>query len=194
MNKSTLLFVVLLLSACASFDRTNILPGQRVAGLGFSFSVPTDKAWFAVEYGTSHRIKLSQLNQDDRFTILVSLNKGPRHGMYSSPETHLKTVRYYEKIEPVPVGLNILNHREWIDSRYGRLCVRQSSFAEDWRGRNKPGPAMIDSVILSCPHQGFDNVLISIELSRRYEKHAQEVDITSYADALFSSLEFTDSD
>jgi len=191
MIRSVLLFLFLLLSACASFDKTNIQPGQRVPGLGFSFIVPGQKAWFAVEYGTSHRIKLSQLNNQDSYSILVSLNRGPRQGMYQSAEIHLRVLQRNKRRKIKSTGFFQHQHEEWIDSRYGELCVRYSSSGEDWRGRNSEGPAMVDSIGLSCAHPETDNVLINIEISRRSEPDAATIDLVTYADQLFSSVEYT---
>ena len=191
MMRSVLLFLFLLLSACASFDKTNIQPGQRVPGLGFSFIVPGQKAWFAVEYGTSHRIKLSQLNNQDSYSILVSLNRGPRQGMYQNAETHLRAIQFSKRSKFKSTGFVQHQHEEWIDSRYGKLCVRYTSSGEDWRGRNSEGPAMVDSIGLSCAHPETDNVLINIEISRRSEPDAATIDLVAYADQLFSSVEYT---
>lgn len=190
MIKSMLLFLILLLSACATFDKTNIQPGERVKGLGFSFTVPTEKSWFAVEYGTSHRIKLSQLNDDDRYSILISLNRGPRFGMYPRAEDHLSAAVNSYRMEPIPTGLTKLFHKEWLDLRYGELCVRQTSLSEDWRGRNNKGPAIVETIELTCEHQELENVLISIELSRRYEKDSAAIELATYADEIFSSIEY----
>lgn len=190
MTRSILLLLLLMLSACASFDRTNILPGQRVAGLGFSFTVPTQNSWFAVEYGTSNRIKLSQLNKQDHYSIVISLNRGPAQGMYRNAEAHLSTLQRHKQAKTKKDGYIQLAHKEWIDSRYGKLCVRYTSSAEDWTGRNNKGPAMVDSIALTCEHPEISNVLISVEISRRYEVDADISDLTAYADALFSSLEY----
>lgn len=191
MAKSTLLLLMLLLSSCASFDKTNIPPGHRVIGLGFSFTVPTQKSWFAVEYGTSHRIKLSQLNNQDSYSILVSINKGPYQGMYQSPEAHLQAIRYHKKRKFSQAGLIYHKQKAWADSQYGKLCVRYTSSSEDWRGRNNAGPAIVDLVGLTCPHPELHNVLISIDLSRRADRNAAKVDLSVYADELFSSVEYT---
>jgi len=180
----------LLLSSCASFDKTNISPGQRVDGLGFSFEAPTEHAWFAAEYGTSNRIKLIQLNDDDRYTILVSLNRGPRRGMYQTAEAHLQVFQRHKQIEVQPPGYFLLDHQEWIDQQYGHLCIRYSAKGKDWRGRSKQGPALIDTIGLTCEHGTLPNVLISVELSRRFEAEGPTIDIRPYADALFSSLEY----
>jgi hypothetical protein len=188
MIRSLILF--LLLTSCASFDRTNILPGQRVIGLGFSFTVPTQKSWFAVEYGSSHRIKLSQLNQHDSYSILVSLNRGPRAGMYQSAEAHLQAFQQHKNFKLQSAGLIRLQHEGRVDARYGELCVWSSTQDEDWRGRNNVGPALVDSIALSCLHPEIPNVLISINISRRYELDGAAENIAAYADELFSSLEY----
>lgn len=186
--------IMLLLSSCATFDKTNILPGQAVKGYGFSFAVPTEKPWFAVVYGTSHRIKLRQLNDLDSYSILVSLNRGPRTGMYQSAEDHLAALKHHLFLDQGAKGLIQHRHTEAVDSRYGELCIRHTSFNEDWRGRNNAGPAMVETITLTCPHPGLDNVLISTEFSRRYETHANKVDVESLADQLFASFEFTAED
>lgn len=183
---------MLLLSACASFDKTNIPPGQRVEGLGFSFEVPTKRSWFAAEYGTSNRIKLIQLNDEDSYIILVSLNRGPGRGMYPTAEEHLRVFQRHKQIEVQPPGYFLLDHHEWIDEQYGHLCIRYTAKAKDWRGRSKKGAALIDTVGLTCEHSTLPNVLISVELSRRFESYSQEVDIKPFADALFSSIEYHD--
>ena len=193
MIKNVLLFLVLLMSGCTHFDRTNILPGQRVPVPGFSFSVPTQKAWSAIEYGTSNKIHLFQLNYLDSYTILVSLNRGPRFGMYKNPETHLRVLKSHRKNASKPAGLVWLSHDEWLEPKYGELCVRYTYKAEDWHGRNNKGPAMIDLIGMSCKYPEYQNVLISMEFSRRYELDAETVDITPYADELFASFEY-DSD
>jgi len=194
MSKSTCLLLILLLSSCATFDKTNIPPGYRVIGLGFSFTVPTQKSWFAVEYGTSHRIKLSQLNNQDSYSILVSINRGPSQGMYQTPEAHLQAIRHHKHRKFRQAGLIHHNQNEWADSQYGKLCVRYTSSSEDWRGRNNAGPATVDLVGLSCPHPELHNVLISIDLSRRSDTDAAKVDLTAYADELFSSVEYISAD
>jgi len=190
MIRAVSLFSILLLCACVSFDKTNIQPGQRVVGLGFSFTVPTQKSWFAVEYGTSHRIKLSQLNDQDSYSILVSLNRGPRKGMYQSAEAHLKAVQRHKRGKIRSAGLIRLHHHEWVDARYGKLCVRYVSSDEDWRGRNSKGPAMVDTVGLICEHPEIENVLLSIEISKRFEVNATASGLDSYADVLFSSVAY----
>jgi hypothetical protein len=194
MIKVLLLFFVLLMSSCASFDRTNILPGQRVPGPGFSFMVPTEKFWSAVEYGTSNKIHLFQLNDLDSYSILVSLNRGPRFGMYKNAETHLRVLKSHRNNEFKPAGIFWLSHDEWLEPKYGDLCVRYTYKAEDWHGRNNKGPAMVDLIGMSCKFPEFPNVLISIEFSRRYELNAKTVDITAFADELFSSFEYQSND
>ena len=194
MTRSALLVLILLLSSCASFDKTNILPGQRVPGLDFSFSVPTDKAWFSVIYGTSHRIKLSQLNQEDSYAIKVTLNRGPRGGMYQNAEAHLEALQTYKQYEPPVAGFRRQQSETNIDTQYGELCVRYSSSGIDWRGRYNMGPALVDSISLSCAHPGLKNVLITFEIARRYETDAEVVDLSGYADELFSSVEYDNID
>jgi hypothetical protein len=192
--KSLVVTLIFLLTSCASFDKTDIKPGQRVQGFGFSFEVPTETSWFAVVYGTSHRIKLSQLNHDDFYSILISMNHGPHRGMYKSGKDHLRAFKRHINMEPIPKGLVQRSHKEEVDARYGDLCVRQTSLSEDWRGRIMPGPTMVEKVRLTCPHPGFDNVLLSTELSRRYETDAAEINLSTVADQLFSSFEFDDID
>ncbi len=190
MIKSLLLCVAVLITGCASFDRTHILPGQRVPVPGFSFTVPTERAWTAVEFGTSNKIHLFQLNDLDSYSILVSLNRGPRSGMYQNAESHLLALKYHKQFEDSPAGVFVLSHDEWLEPRYGDLCVRYSYKAEDWHGRNKKGPAMVDLIGLTCEYPEQPNVLIRVEFSRRYEQHAEAVDITPYADEVFASFEY----
>ena len=192
--KRLLAVLCLLLSSCVSFDKTNIQPGQQVQGFGFSFEVPENGTWFAVVYGTSHRIKLSQLNHNDSYSILISMNHGPRSGMFKSAQEHLIAYKQHQNLETIPKGLIRHQRNEEIDSRYGELCIRHSSYSEDWRGRIMPGPTMVRAITLTCPHPGFDNVLLSAELSRRYETYAPEVDLEKLADQLFSSFEFDELD
>jgi len=190
MTKSTLALLILLLSGCATFDKTNIQPGHRVIGPGYSFTVPTQKSWFAVEYGTSNRIKLSQLNNQDSYSILITINRGPYQGMYQSAEAHLKIIQQHKQKEFRKAGLSINKHQEWVEPQYGKLCVRYTSSGEDWRGRNNLGPAIVDLVGLSCAHPALHNVLISINLTRRSDENVEKVDLTTYADELFSSIEY----
>lgn len=190
MIKSLSIFLVLLMSSCASFDRTNILPGQRVPGPGFSFTVPTERVWSAVEYGTSNKIHLFQLNDSDSYSILVSLNRGPRFGMYNSAEAHLRVLKKHQNIELKSAGLFLHSHNEWLEPKYGDLCVRYAYKAEDWKGRNKKGSAMVDLIGMTCEFPEITNVLISIEFSRRSEPNADFVDITPFADELFASFEY----
>jgi hypothetical protein len=183
---------ILLLSACTTFDKTNIPPGQKVEGLGFSFEAPTENNWFAAEYGTSNRIKLVQLNDEDSYTILVSINRGPGRGMYPSAETHLRVFQRHKQLELQPPGYFLLDHDEWIDEQYGHLCIRYSASAKDWRGRNKKGAALVDMQGLTCEHGSIKNVLISVELSHRYEESGEIKRIDAIAHQLFQSLDFFD--
>jgi hypothetical protein len=194
MLKHVFLAAGLFISACATFDKTNILPGQRVPGPGFSFTVPTDNTWFTVEYGTGNRIKLSQLNNNDSYSILVSINRGPYWGMYRSAEAHLKDVQSHHHRTAKPAGYIEHKYEAWVDARYGKLCVRSAYSAEDWRGRNNEGAALIEAINLSCPHPELPNVLISTQLSRRYEKNGESLDLRLHADALFASFEFQEID
>lgn len=184
------ILLCLLVTACASFDKTNIKPEQRVYGPGVSFTVPTEKSWFAVEYGTSHRIKLSQLNDDERYSILMTINRGPISGMYPTVEAHLHALKLHKALEYIPPGFYRTHHEEWIDPNYGNLCVRHQSSGKDWRGRNKKGYALIDTIGLNCAHPVMQNVLVSIEISRRYERHSPPAELIRYADELFSSLDY----
>ena len=190
MTRSLLLCLTLLLCSCASFDKTNIRPGQRVEGLGFSFAVPTQKAWFAVQYGSGHRIKLSQLNDEDSYSISISLNRGPAKGMYQSAEAHLRAIQRHRAVWPKSFGFSRLRRDEWPDPQYGALCIRYSAYDEDWRGRSRKGPAMVELIGLSCEHPEIDNVLISIDITRRHEVEAPGIDLAAFADALFSSVEY----
>ena len=191
MYKAILLFYLsVMVAACASFDRTNILPGQEVQGLGFSFEVPTDNNWTTVEYGTTNKMHLFQLNDRDNYSIIVSLNQGPHFGMYKSAEAHLRAFKRTKDLEPSIEGLAIRSHQEWVEPAYGKLCVRYFSKEEDWRGRNQEGPALVDLIGLSCHHPKFDNVIITTEIIRRYEVDAPIIDLSIYADALFSSFEY----
>lgn len=180
----------IMMASCATFDRTNILPGQKVPGLGFSFEVPTQNNWTAVEYGSGNKIHLFQLNNEDSYSIIVTLNRGPYFGMYKSAESHLRAIKQAKNLEPNPAGFTLHSHQEWAEPIYGDLCVRYTSKAEDWRGRNKAGPALIDLVGLSCNHPEIPNVIINAEISRRYEVDAAQVDLALYADDLFSSFEY----
>ncbi|MFT7185422.1 MAG: hypothetical protein ACI84K_000802 [Pseudohongiellaceae bacterium] len=190
MTKSTHLLLTLLLASCASFNKTDIPPGQPVIGLGFSFTVPTQKSWFAVEYGTSHRIKLSQLNHKDSYSILVSITRGPYQGMYQNAEAHLQSIQYHQQKKRKKPGFVEYMHQEWIDSKYGDLCIRYTFSGENWKGRNSDGPAIVDEIGLSCPHPYLHNALIRIELLRRSETDADKVDLAAYAETLFSSFEY----
>jgi hypothetical protein len=190
MYRLFILYAICCLSACSTFDKTNIPPGQTVEGLGFSFEAPTENNWFAAEYGTSNRIKLVQLNDDDSYTILVSINRGPGRGMYPTAQAHLRVFQRHKELELQPPGYFLLDHEEWIDEQYGHLCIRYSASAKDWRGRNKKGAALVDMQGLTCEHGSIKNVLISVELSHRYEEGMTKSDLTSFAGDLFSSLRF----
>ena len=184
------LVLLVLLSACASkFDRTNIQPGQRVDGPAISIVVPTNKTWFAVDYGTGSRIRLSQLNFDDSYIITAGVNRGPRRGMFKDAKAHLEALLNEKRSEVVPEGVILHDHREWAAPDYGSLCVAYSSNREDWRGRNNAGPALVDTVGLICPHSHLNNVLVSVEIQRRYEVDGPRVDIASLAKQLFTSVE-----
>lgn len=191
MNFLRLLVCITLLSACATpFDRTNIQPGQRVFGPGVSVEVPTTKPWFAVDYGTSNHIRLSQINFDDSYSLRVAVNRGPSTGMFSSAKQHLVAfVRRRDNTSAVP-GLVVHHQDAWVEPRFGEICVAYLSHSEDWRGRNNLGPALVDTIGLICPHPGFGNVFVNTELSRRYDIDAPRIDITPYAQKVFDSLEY----
>jgi hypothetical protein len=110
--------------------------------------------------------------------------------MYASAEMHLAAVQNHIKRKGQPVGFKLHSHGERIDSRYGPLCVRYESLGEDWRGRNTEGPAMVEIIGLTCAHTEIKNVLVSVELSRRYEVDAAEVNLSALAESVFSSLEY----
>ncbi len=190
MCRKILILASCLLVSCASFDRTNILPGQRVPGPGYSFVVPTEHAWSAVEYGTSNKIHLFQLNDQDNYSIVVALNRGPRSGMYDTAEAHLRAFRLSQYLGLKSSGLHLLHHAEWLEPMYGKVCVAYSYGAEDWQGRAKRGPALKDVFGLACEFPSVSNVLINIELSRRYEPSAEIVDLQTIAHALFSSFKY----
>ena len=179
-----------LLSACASFDRTNIRPGDRVPGPALSFEAPTKQSWFTSEYGSGHRMRLVQLNDLDSYTIEVALNRGPARGMYASAEAHMSALRRHRRFQPRAYGYDEMSRNDAVDERYGKLCVRSTSHAKDWRGRNRAGPALVDKVALSCPHPKLDNVLVSVEITHRYEEDMVVEALAPTADDLFGSLEF----
>lgn len=181
----------LFLTGCASFDKTNILPGQRVEGLGFSFSVPTERSWFASEYGTGNRIKLMQLNDDTSYSIVVTINRGPFRGMFKSAEAHLAALQRHIRQERKPKGYIEYMHEETTDPRYGKLCVRYRASGEDWRGRNRKGPALVETIGLTCAHPELDNILVNFELASRAEVGQQPDNLAQEADRLFSSIEYT---
>jgi hypothetical protein len=188
--KSTFYFCLVFVAACATkFDRTNIQPGQRVDGPALSLVVPTNKPWFAVDYGTGSRIRLSQLNFDDSYIITAGVNRGPRQGMFKDSKQHLSTLLKNKRDEIIPDGVVLHDHQEWEAPEYGDLCVAYSSHKEDWRGRNNEGPALVDSVGLICPHRHLANVLVSVVIERRYEVDGPRVDMATLAKQLFASLE-----
>lgn len=187
---STFCLLLILLSGCASkFDRTNIQPGQRVEGPAISLVVPTEKPWFAVDYGTGSRIRLSQLNFDDSYIIAAGVNRGPWQGMFKDSSAHLNALLKSKRDEVIPDGVVLHEHQEWEAPEYGNLCVAYSSHREDWRGRNTAGPALVDSVGLICPHRHIANVLVSVEIKRRFEVDGPRVDIASLAQQLFASID-----
>ena len=182
-------FLSFLVNACASkFDRTNIQPGDRVEGPAVSVVMPTNKPWFAVDYGTGNRIRLTQLNYDDSYTITAGINRGPRRGMFKSSEAHLAALMKSKRDKKVPEGVLVHDHKEWVAPSYGALCVAASSSQEDWRGRNSAGPALVESVALTCPHRHLKNVLVTVEIVRRYEVDGPRVDMAALAQILFSTI------
>lgn len=187
----SLIIFVIFLSGCATpFDRTNIQPGQRVFGPGVSVIVPTEKPWFAVDYGTSNHIRLSQINFDDSYSLRVAVNRGPLTGMFKSGQAHLAAFIHGRDSEKVTPG-RVVHHRDaWVEPRYGAVCIAYLEHSEDWRGRNNLGPALVDTIGLTCPHVGFGNVFVNAELSRRYDIDAPRIDISTYAQQVFDSLEY----
>lgn len=187
---SFLAWIALLLASCATpFDRTNILPGQRVQGPAVSIEVPTEKSWFAVDYGTKNHIRLSQLNFEDSYSIHVTVNRGRRAGMFRSAEAHLQAYIAARASNAPERGVIEQSHREWIASDYGPICIGYSSLTEDWRGRSKAGPALVDLIGLTCPHRHLPNILVDVEISRRYELDSPRLDLSEPAEQLFKSIE-----
>lgn len=185
----SLALITLLLVSCATpFDRTNIKPGQRVLGPAVSIEVPTEKSWFAVDYGTKNHIRLSQLNYDDSYTIHVTVNKGRPTGMFRTAESHLRAFISARTSKQPERGVIEQSHREWVARDYGPICIGYSSLTEDWRGRSQPGPALVDLIGLTCPHRHLPNILVDVEISRRYELDAPRLDLSGPAKQLFSSI------
>ncbi len=183
---------VFALCSCAhQFDKTNIQGGQRVPAQGFSFNVPEHGNWFAVQYGNSHRIHISQLNNDDAFKIIVEVTYGPVTGMYRNTLELQNAVKRTHRFN-LEKGFQERLFNIEDAPNYGDLCVRWVSSGENWLGRNSAGPALIESVGLTCAHQTLNNVLVKIELTRRHERDADAVDITKMADELFRSVEYSD--
>jgi len=179
------------LSHCAStFDKTHLLPGQRIPAQGFSFAVPmTPKPWFAVQYGNSHLIHLSQVNNDDSYQLKVSTTKGPPRGMYKNAKAHMqalkRTVPY--RLEK---GFELEHMRFFPAPEYGSLCVGYEVLGKNWYGRARPGPASIEIEGLSCPHKFYKNVLIHMRLMHRYEPDFNGRSTHTLAKRLFSSIEY----
>ncbi len=192
------LFVAGFLSSCAVFDKTNIPPGQRVQGIGFSFEAPAtspaNPSWFAVEYGTSNRIQLSQLNDEDSYSILVSVNRGPYRGMYASAESHLAAFKRYKSRPEFRRGFVETAHEEWIDSSFGDLCLRFRSTGQDRAGRAPDKPAVVDTQGLVCAHPDLNNVLVKFEITRRHELDDPSITLLTVAEALFASIEYFEID
>ncbi|WP_197472278.1 hypothetical protein [Oleiphilus sp. HI0067] len=185
-----LLALTLIISGCAtSFDRTNIRPGERVYGPAVSVVVPTEKSWFAVDYGTGNRIKLSQLNYDDSYSLKVAVNRGPAFGMFESAQAHLSAYRENVNDDAVE-GLIVHGRDSWAAEEYGNKCITYAEQLEDWRGRNNAGPALVDVYGLVCPHRGLPNILVNVELSRRYEVNAPRINVQNYAEQVFKSIEY----
>ena len=179
-----------LITACASFDKTNILPGQRVPGPAVSFIAPGDTPWFMLNYATGNRLKLGQINYGDSFSIRVALNRGPRMGMYTSASDHLTALKAHIRSKGQPTGYKLHAHNEYLATTYGPLCVGYDSLGEDWRGRNNAGPAMVDVIGLTCAHTEIKNVLVNVEITRRYEVDAAPVNLSLLAETVFASLEY----
>lgn len=181
---------MLTLAACSSLDKTDIRPGDRIAGPGITFTVPTNQSWFAVDYGTSNHVKISQLNYEDSFSIEAFLNKGPRKGMFKSRKQHLAAIVNDRKRIYEPEGYTRLSHNEWINPDDPKLCVRYSLTAEDWRGRNNAGPALLETFGIVCAHPLFPNALSTLEITRRFEQDAPLVNMEVLAESVFHSIQF----
>ena len=110
--------------------------------------------------------------------------------MYPSAEMHLSVFQRHKDLEVHPPGYFLLDHQEWIDEQYGHLCLRYSQNAKDWRGRTKEGAAIIDTQGLTCEHRTIPNVLISFELSHRYEENSEPENLDEIAHQLFKSIEY----
>lgn len=193
MKVAVLILLCMQALGCAHFDPTNIQPGQRVPGPGYSFTVPTQKAWSAVEFATSNRIHLFQLNNHDSYTITVALNRGPYLGMFQRAEDHLATLQLSKHAEFKKSHLKLLEHEEWLAPEYGELCVAYRYKAEDWQGRLQD-PVIKELHGLVCEFPVIQNVLISAEISRRAESTAQSVDLLPLAKELFASIEYRELD
>jgi hypothetical protein len=190
MIKILLTVAMFLLVSCASFDKTNILPGQRVPGPAVSFVVPGETPWFMLNYATGNRLKLGQINFGDSFSIRVALNRGPRSGMYRSASDHLAALKSHIVSKGQPTGYKLHSHKEYLATTYGALCVGYESLGEDWRGRNNAGPAMVEVIGLTCAHPEINNALVNVEITRRYEVDSPAVDLSVMAETVFSSLEY----
>lgn len=190
MSRFVFICTVMVCASCATFDRTHIPPGQTVPGPGFSFEVPTHNNWTAVEYGRGNKIHLFQLNNQDSYAIIVTLNRGPYFGMYQHASAHLAALRLKKEKAVVPEGLEIDERNEWLEPKYGELCVRYTSKAKDWRGRRRKGPALVHTIGLSCAHPTLNNVILNTEIIRRHEVDAEKADLSRYADELFASFDY----
>jgi hypothetical protein len=189
MKYAVLLTLMAALSGCTTFDRTHIPPGQRLQGPGVSLVAPTAQPWFAVHYGSGHRMHISQLNARDSFSIKVSLNKGPSTGMYATTAQYLTDFKRYQQKMLFQFDLAVDEHRESISDRYPG-CIEFHMLGRDWRGRNNPGHANIEQYGLTCIHPGYQNAMVTIELQRRSELDADPVDMEVYAEWLFGSIQF----
>lgn len=189
---ATWIVTCVVLSTCASFDRTNIQPGQRVQGPALSFVLPEGRAWFASEYGQGSRMKLVHLGDDEVLTLALSLAKGPNSGMYQSAQQHLQALRkqHWHELAQAQFGYTELAREEGVAERYGQLCVRYSRRAKDWRGRNRAGPAMVQTEGLSCAHPHLPNALVKFELVRRHEPEQNLAPLAELAEPIFASLRY----
>ncbi len=190
MARSLLFSALCLLAACATFDRTNIAPGQRVYGPGISFETPSNNTWSASEYGSGNRLRLIQINHTDSYYLNVEINRGPLLGMYTNAEQHLNAFLRHQRKIGNPDGYEKDSHIAWVDQRFGDLCVRYQKTGRDWAGRNNKGPAIVESEGLICAHQNADNTLLHVELTRRSEETSPSIDLRLLGEQLFSSIDY----
>lgn len=182
--------LAVILASCATFDKTNITSDVRVPGPALSFVVPTETPWSAVDFGTGSQIRLSQLNFDDSYIIRAAVNRGPYTGMYKDSEQHLSEYQTYLSSRKTKEGFVETKHFERSAPEYGAACIEYREQGEDWAGRNSEGPAYVEKVGIICPHEGLSNILVNLEISRRYEAYAKPVDLNVLSKRLFNSLEF----